>query len=205
MVMSVLYAPLLKAQGVTLYGGLSTPNNEITNVYNDNTNFESLSANASLGYHLGTRVRVPLAASFMFSGGVAWNRFPESEIQVRKPNSTEILATLSTVQNVFPVAAGLDYVVFNKGLGMFVGGELAYNYISTTTEFKNGDKSIPIDYDEVQNRVGGGVGLGVFFDAKIATAIVDVKYNVINLIGKKESESSKNYVTLSLGMMLGGM
>jgi hypothetical protein len=196
----------LKAQGgVAIYGGLSTPNDQLGNVYNDNTTFESLPGNADLGYHFGARYRMPLAASFMLSGGVAWNRFPESEVYIMKPGTNDTLGGLATVNNIVPVSVGLDYVIFNKGLGMFVGGELAYNYISATTELIYGGNTIPYEKEETQNRVGGGVGLGVFFDAKIATAIVDVKYNVVNLIGKEENEESKNYVTLSLGLMLGGM
>ena len=195
----------VQAQGLAIYGGLSTPNNEIGNVYNDNTTFESLAGTADMGYHFGARYRMPLAASFMLSGGVSWNRFPESKVFIMRPNSNDTLGGLATVNNIIPVALGLDYVIFNKGLGMFVGGELAYNYISTTTELIYQNQTIPYEKDETQNRVGGAVGLGVFFDAKIATAIVDVKYNVVNLIGKENNEDSKNYVTLSLGLMLGGM
>ncbi|MES2765372.1 MAG: hypothetical protein V4642_05870 [Bacteroidota bacterium] len=205
------YGSSLKAQSVAFYGGISTPNDEVNNVYNSSTSIPSLREKTELGYHIGARARMPLAASFLLSGGVSWNRFPETSVYVVKPNSidpkkNDTLAGIGTEQNIVPVALGLDYVIFNKGLGMFIGGELAYNYIGNTTTVIYNNQSIPLDEpDEVQNRVGGGIGLGVFFDAKIATAIVDLKYNMINLIGKEDNEPAKNYVTLSVGLMLGGM
>ena len=109
-----LAMPAQAGMGIGLFGGLSTPNDEMNNVYNTD-NISSLGElgnmfrnGAKTGYHIGAKARIPLSSGVMLHGGIAWNRFPESCIDVTNPNTGEKIVTLETVQDIIPISAGIN-------------------------------------------------------------------------------------------------
>ena len=196
-----------------LYLGLSTPSDQINNVYNS----EFLTAPdfsgrmqrdaASLGYHGGVRLRFGLSEEIVFSGGISWSRFPQSKIRVSTGTQFDsVVGELTTVQNIIPIAAGMNYYLVRKSIGIYATGELTYNYISSTIDATVQGTPVPIAQSPTYNRVGVGFGAGVDLDLKLITVNLEGKYNLVNFIGRESSnEPSKSFVSLSLGVYFGSL
>jgi hypothetical protein len=195
--------------GFGVFGGLSTPSDEINNVYNsDKLSGGALSMlrdGAKSGYNIGAKIRLPLVAGIMLTGGVAWNRFPESSIDVTNPTTKAKIATLKTVQDIIPISAGINYYIFNTGIGIYGTGELSYNYNKNTVNAEYNGIDVPLNLDKSPSysRVGAGLGAGLDINAILFLANVEAKYNFSNIIGRESGEDLKSYFTLSVGIYLG--
>ncbi len=186
--------------------GLSTPNNEMNNVYNSNSLSDIgdfIRKGAELGYHIGVQARLGLSDDFKFIGGIAWHRFPQSKIEVIDHETKKSIATLSTVQNLYPISAGVDYYLLNKELlGVYATGTIDYVYITNTVDVMYNNVPLNLSKSPTYSRVGFGVGAGVDFNIKILLLNLELKYNIANLIGKDKGEETKSYFTASLGVFL---
>lgn len=190
--------------------GLSTPNDQVNNIYNSGT-LEGQDVlgrlwreGTKLGYHLGIGLRLPLDENFKFVGGIAWHRFPETKIEIKDQTSQNLLATLQTTQNVFPINAGVNfYPLITDFINIYGTGELTYNFISSTVDYVKNDITFPLNIDTapMDNRVGFGLGVGFDIDIKLLILNLEAKYNFMNLIGKESGEPDKTYFTLSLGVV----
>lgn len=185
--------------------GSSTPNNKVNEVYNNqsfNNIEEFFNKGTSTGYHIVAKLRFPMSESLTFVGGIGWHRFPESYFDVFLDKSNEPEVQLSTVQNIFPVSAGLNLYLVRSLISIYGVGELNYNYISNTVDVVRKDVSIPLNLDLSPNdsRVGFGLGAGVDLDLQIFNANIEAKYNMLNLIGKVSNEPAKAFYTLSVGI-----
>lgn len=193
--------------------GIATPNEYINDIYNKDKVF-SKGGNplkhfydaSKLGYQLGVKLRLPMSENATFIGGIAWARFPETDIDVRDPNDeNKVVLTLGTNQNVIPISAGVNYYLFNSTIGLYGTGELTYNLISNSVDYKKGDINIPIANSSTDSRMGFGIGAG--FDLNLPslfTINLEGRYNFTNLIGKVDAEKTKTYATLTLGIYFGG-
>ncbi|MDQ1266927.1 MAG: b-brl protein [Bacteroidota bacterium] len=190
--------------------GLSTPNDKINDVYNgEKLSWDSLSNNNVLhesiksGYHIGMRLRLPLDedGSYTFIGGIAFHRFPESNIIIINPKDNTPLATLKTMQNVVPITVGINAYLFKSILGLYVNGELTYNYIANSVDIDS-EISVPFKYSlsPSDSRVGFGLGAGFDMNLKLITLNLEARYNMINLIGRETDEGTKSYLSLSFGV-----
>ncbi len=198
---------ILKAEtNFGFFAGLSTPNDEINNINNSSLNLKGLESGkwlreaASLGYHIGGKMRFSLSDNFSFTGSAAWHKFPQSTIDVTDPVSGDTLAILKTTQNIIPITVGMNYYIINSTIGVYGTGELAYNYIHNSVDVDY--EGVPISIEELptDNRVGFGLGAGVDLDLKLLMLNLEAKYNISNFIGKVSNEETKSYFTLSLGV-----
>ena len=191
--------------------GLSTPNDKIGKVYSDE-NLESaniasgnfFTENAALGYHLGIGARIDLSDAMQFVGGVEFHRFPRSEFRIQDPESGEIYKLKST-QNVFPIYAGVNLVFINTELlDIYATGGFAYNYTSNSVDYvtEESDFSLPLDLSPDDSRVGYFLGAGTDLNLVLLTLNLELKYQHINLIGKEEGELNKQFLAISLGLVL---
>lgn len=195
-----------------LHIGLATPSEKVNQVYNTDLITASnltgilMREAASSGYMLSAKLRQSIDQQFWFTGGISLARFPESTIPiVNQANPLDTLVTISTVQNVVPIHAGLLYQ-FNRGLvSFYVVGDLTYNYLMNSVDVvtKN-NQTFPLPpEDETVTRIGYGIGAGLDVNLKIVTANIEAKMNTINFIGKESNENNKSYFSLTLGVYFG--
>jgi hypothetical protein len=209
-----IQSELYSQTSIGFYTGLSTPSEQINNVYNS----EFLTAEnfigrmkrdaAALGYHVGGRLRFALGDELVFIGGLSLSRFPQSKIYVSVPTGTggdTIRATLTSTQNIIPIAVGLNYYLTRKVFGVYATGELTYNYLTNSIDAEFQGTPIPLDRSPTYNRVGFGLGIGTDIDIKIVTLNLEAKYNLVNFIGNETNEKSKSYITLGLGIYFGSL
>lgn len=188
--------------------GLSTPSDKVADVYNSSRvqlNKDSIGSlinnGMDAGYYIGVKGRIPLTDKIDLSLGLGWNRFPEAELTVVDPKDpTKVLMTLTSTTNVVPITAGLNMYLFKSFLGLYATGDIAYNYISTSVDYKYSGVDIPLQKSPADSRIGVGLGAGVDFDLKILKLNVEGKYNYMNLIGKDDAEKDKSYFTLGVGV-----
>lgn len=196
-----------QAQSLSIGVGLSTPNEAVSSVYNNITlaNFgEDLEDAASVGYHIQAKYKFGLGESVRFALGAGWHRFPEADIIIRNPqdNKTYVLTATS---NIIPITAGIDYSIIKSAIGVYLMGDLSYNYFINSVGLKQeyGDVPFAIN-DEAQPRVGVGFGAGVDFDLKVVTLDLAAKYNIANLINKENAdEPDRSYFGLTLSVVFG--
>lgn len=191
--------------GFGFYAGLSTPNDKVNDVYNkDNIQISEdivgdlMREGTQTGYCIGIKGRFELSNNFTFKGGIGWNKFPRSDIEIVDSGADTSIGRIKASTNVVPISVGFNYYVFKSFLGVYGTGELTYNYISNAVETPMG---IDMPTGPTDSRVGFGIGAGVDFDLPIITLNVEAKYNFMNLIGKVSGEEDKRYVTLSLGVV----
>lgn len=192
--------------------GLATPNEYINDIYNADKVFEKndnpldhISDATKFGYQIGVKVRLPMSENAAFIGGIGVTRFPETDITVTDPKTNDTLLVLGTNQNVIPISAGINYYLFNSGIGIYGTGELTYNLITNSVDYKSGDVNIPIANGPTDSRVGFGIGAGIDFNLPGLFAVnLEGRYNFTNLIGRVDDENIKTYATLTLGIYFGG-
>ncbi len=183
--------------------GLSTPNNELNNIYNSSSiqnvgNF--VRQGTKLGYHVGIRGRLNLSDNLMFVGGIAYHKFPQTSISIFNPSSPNDTITLSVTENVIPITAGVNYYIIKQFIGLYGVGELSYNYISSSVDAQYGSIPVQLSKSPTDSRIGFGIGAGMDLDVKLVTLNLEAKYNMINLIGQKAGEQSKAFVSVALGV-----
>lgn len=197
------------AQGIDIgfHVGLSTPNDQISNVYNKDKislNNDSIGNLASkgmdAGYHIAVKGRIGLSDNADFFVGFGFHRFPQTDIEVKDPVSGNTLATLASNTNIIPITAGLNLYLLRTGLGVYVSGDLAYNYISSSLDYTGAGIDIPISKTPSDSRLGFGVGAGIDVPLGLIMLNLEAKYNYLNLIGKEDSEGTKNYLSFGLGV-----
>ncbi|MEZ4723846.1 MAG: hypothetical protein R2863_04230 [Candidatus Kapaibacterium sp.] len=197
--------------GLHFKAGLSTPNDMISKVYsNENLTSNNIGSgnffteNADMGYHLGVAARIELSDMFHFVGGVEFHRFPRSEFKIKDPQTGEIHQFKST-QNIFPIHAGINLAFINTNLvNVYTTGGFAYNYISNSVDYvtDDSDYSVPLDMSPTDSRIGYFLGAGTDLDLQLLKLNLELKYQHINLIGKDSGEPDKQFLAISLGVIL---
>jgi hypothetical protein len=204
------YSTAKSLMGIGFFAGLSTPNDQINNVYNSNNinignGFaDLLREGTKLGYHLGLKGRLSLADNVAFTGSAAWHRFPDTKLTMVDPDTKQEIGTLVTSQDIIPITAGINYYLIDSGVGIYGTGELSYNYFANSVSVQSTQGDILIPGEPDGGRVGFGIGAGIDINLVLVNANLEAKYNVSNLIGKSDGEQNKAYYTLSLGIFFGG-
>ena len=199
----------LNAQSFAIGGGLSTPSDEINNVYNSdfvtNDDFVGnlLRQSSGFGFHVAGRLYLELDEELALVFGVGLHRFNESRLDVYDEAGEELIAVLQATQNIVPISVGLDYPVYKGFLGLYVAGDLQYNYIFNTIDIVRNDLAIPFADEPTNNRVGANIGAGIEVD--LAALILDfgLRFNHANIIGKEDNEGDKTYLTFNLSVLFG--
>lgn len=191
--------------------GLSTPNDKISKVYSDeNLSSSNISSgnffteNADLGYHLGAAARIELSDLFQFVGGIEFHRFPRSDFKIKDPQTGDIYQFKST-QNIIPVFAGVNFNFINTELfDFYLTGGFAYNYISNSVDLVDSKSnfSVPLDMSPTESRIGYFFGAGSDLNLGLLKLNLELKYQQINLIGKDTGEPEKQFLAVSLGVVL---
>ena len=224
--MKTLIVALILFYSINLYAGedldfgievgISTPNDQMNNIYNrdfqpyikssgtvnDTLVGNLLRESASVGYHIGIRIKVPIKNWLKLQGSVGYHRFRSSELKITDPtNSKNVLATLFTYQNIVPITAGADlYLINKKFFGYYISGELAFNQFSFTTDVpltKDQTISVPIQNTGNYNNFGAAVGSGFDINLVAVKLNFDVRYHVLNLINTIDDDKFKNYLSIS--------
>jgi opacity protein-like surface antigen len=196
-----------------IYVGLSTPNDNISQIYNTDNIYDAeknlydlIGDAANYGWHLGIKGVLGFNTNYSFTFGFFYHTFPNSKINVVDPETDQVLGTITTDQTLYSVDAGLHWYILNAALKLYAIGALQYNILDNGIDYQSTDNdpnNDPIPTDQNDNRVGLGVGAGLDFELIIIRALLEAKYNFINIIGKSTSEEeSKNYFSLSLGIVL---
>lgn len=219
-VLAIMFASVnAKADlGFVFLGGLSTPSDKVADIYNSNMKLTDISKNyifesAKTGYNIGAKLRLPVGEQFMFTGGFMWNRFPQTDLKIMVPNTAGTgidTILLGSNQNIIPISVGANLYLIRNVLGLYATGELSYNIIQNSVDYKYNGVSIPLNLDitnplsPTNTRVGASIGAGVDFDLKVINLNLEGIYHFANLIGKVDNEPDKNYFTLTLGVVFGG-
>ncbi len=199
----------LNAQSFAIGGGLSTPSDEINNVYNSdfvtNDDFVGnlLRQSSGFGFHIGSRLYLELDEELALVFGIALHRFNESRLDVYDENGEELIAVLQATQNIVPISVGLDYPVYKGFVGFYVAGDLQYNYIFNTIDIVRNDLAIPFADEPTNNRVGASFGAGVEIDLAALILDLGLRFNHANIIGKEDNEGDKTYLTFNLSVLFG--
>ena len=184
---------------MSIFGGISTPSANLSEVYNDNSDvWDLVQKGIDLGWHLGARLRLPIDTGFFFFAGFAWHRFPNAQIEVQKSDST---FQIEARQDIIPISAGLQYYITKNIIRFYLIGQLSYNYFTTHGEFI-GLPAPNFDLNDAAGRGGFEVGAGVAFNFVLVYPFLEFSYAMPNVVGRTSGEPVKKYYNLSLGLNL---
>lgn len=186
--------------------GIATPSANVATLYTEDLfdDFEGFVDNgADIGWSIGFNPQLILGDKTNLSFYLGYTRFSAANAKVINPETEDLENFFNTETTVIPIKVGINYYVvdsFFDILGIYVKGDIAYNYLS------NSITGIGDYYDEVIDlknqefgRLGAGIGLG--FDIELPIVLdfgIDIEYNWLNLIGKEDDELAKNYLGLAL-------
>lgn len=198
----LMFLPLFSSEiDMSIFGGLSTPNDRINSVYRDNDDaWELFNKGINLGWHLGTKLRIPVESGLMFTAGFGWNRFSEVQINASKIEN-DTTYQIKARHDIIPISAGLQYYITDNVVKLYVRGELAYNYFTTHGEFI-GLPAPNFDLSDAAGRAGFAAGIGLEFAVPVFQPFIEINYALPNLIGKSSGEGNKYYFNLSIGIIL---
>jgi hypothetical protein len=199
-----------KESSFFVLGGLSLPNNEVSN-FIDNTLIPTNDTNVRVlnsifdtpksGYNLAIKLTVELSEKAFFYGGLGMQKFPETKVALYAPNSTDSQGEINVITTVYPISAGIHYYIFKSSFDMYSIGDLSYNLISHSVNLQNSKYDLPIGKNPTDSRVGFGLGLGTIISLGESGLIIEAIYNQLNFIGKTENEQNKTIITFRTGFV----
>ena len=214
---AVMFLTLQNAKAESSLGffaGLSTPNDEIANVYNSNklklgdlgTFGTFVTDGAKNGYHAGIKFRMSLIHSVSFAASAAYHHFPKTSTAAVDASTGTKIADLTTSQDIIPITAGFNlYMINSSAAKIYATGELAYNYNSNDVNLTLASSGVKVNFDKnpSYSRAGAGIGAGIDFNLALFNLNLEAKYNLMNLIGRDSGEEMKKYLSVSLGIYFG--
>ncbi len=205
----------LSSLEVSFFGGLSVPNNHISNFFNAKNiaanvdSFESIgtfieNSATNLGYNLGMKVNAPISSNLNLYGGIAVHRFNKGKYTLSIPEENTVdtaFADFYSTANIVPITVGITAYLIKYGIGIYLMGDISYNFISTSVDYKVKNKiTLPLSLNKTETRPGCGLGAGIDFDIGLFILALEVKYNLLNVVGRVDNEPTKNYANVSLGV-----
>ena len=188
-----------------VFGGLSTPNDKIAEVYtplSETSTLKLLTSGVGSGFHIGAKIRVGLADRLNFVGSIACHHIPATTTTINTGITEVVYPEISTTHEIIPFTAGINYNLVNLNLfKVYAVGDIAYNYFTNSVDIPAAFNGL-ITASKEGGRVGAGVGVGFDFDLKVMKFGLEGKYNFSNIIGKVSGEPDKNYLSVSLGVYL---
>lgn len=211
LIVLILFVSQIKAALLMDFGirvGLSTPNNNINDVYNSSSISESgtiydlLRESSRLGYHIGINGRIEMNEELDFVVGIIYHSFPTTGIDVIKNSTNSLIQDLAVSQKVLSITGAIDYYFVKSLIGIYAVGELNYNYISSNIEFLKVLYELPLPSSKSDSRAGFSLGAGFDMDLVAVLLNMEIKYNIINIIGRTNDEKIKSFLSLSFGVFL---
>lgn len=184
--------------------GLSTPNDQINNIYNkdvlewENSISRFIREGAEMGYNVGVKARFSLSQNYKFYGGLTYHIFPGSNILISNPDDPKAppVQNLYANQTVLSLGAGLNLYLLKTFFQLYGTADLQYNYLRSSVDFKYQNVLVPLSSSPSYSRVGIGFGAGMDIDFSMFVINLEGKYNIANLIGQEDGEKMKSYFTL---------
>ena len=159
----------------------------------------------SIGYTLGVKGRIGLAKRFDLVGGIGMTRFNKGRYDLVVPAELGIeelpVAQIQSTANIVPISVGMNTYLFRSFLGLYLSGDVSYNYLSYSYDVIWNDRPIPAKSSESDSRIGYGLGFGLDFDLRLFRINFEAKFNSANIIGRSGDEKHKNYGTITLGIV----
>ena len=189
-------------------GGIAIPNNEVSNIFNSktiastDTNNLLLSFNRpdmGIGYTISAKISFPLSENAFFFGGFGLIRFREGQYDLYNESNDESRGYLLAKTSIYPINAGVQYYFLNDILSLYGIGNLSYNFIANSINYKNSKSIIELSNSPNDSRIGYTLGLGLEVPFKLFSVIVETKYSELNYIGKSSSENTKSVIQIEAG------
>ena len=197
-----------KESNYFVLGGLSLPNNEISNLFNNSTiatndtTVRELAAvfdSPKSGYNLSIKITLDLSERAFFYGGFGMHKFPALKIGLFTTDKKESKGELEVTTTNYPVSAGIHYFIFKSEFNLYSIGDLSYNLISNSVNTQNSKYDLQIGKNPTDNRLGFGLGLGTIINLGQSGLVIEAIYNQLNFIGKSATEQNKTIITLRTG------
>ncbi len=196
----VAFTSLSSAQiDMSVFAGISTPNKQMSLVYEDNNSPWDFAGKAiSIGWHLGTRMRLSVKPGFYAFFGMGWYRFSNAQIEVKYAD-TDTTYKIKARQDIIPIGIGAQYYIISSAIKFYVIGQINYNYFTTHGEYL-GLPAPNFDLSDATGRMGFQTGVGVEFNLVMAHPFFEFSYAMPNLLGKAAGEPTKQFFNFSLGV-----
>lgn len=152
-------------------------------------------------YHLGGKVKVNLApVPIRITGSIIYTSFSGSRNNIVV--SPVLAYDIETSTSLFTVAFGAEYLFSPEPVSPYAGIELQLNSqgsLESKRVFSNGERTTSRDG---VTRFGIGLGAGIDL-ALLETISLDLglKLNLVNLFGKKSTESTFSTFNISLSVL----
>ncbi len=179
---STFSQPQLK---VHVTGGYDLPLPDLKGTYPTDTNsmFQKSGFNvgADVKYYLGKKRNVGITL------GGSYNAFTSGDVTMTNPNGVGVQK-----MNILAVALGVEYNFMPKGKTQpFLGLEFTGNFFSGKRTFTPTSGTASEQTMKSASRFGVQIGGGVDFKlSKSVGAVLGVKYNLANLIGKDSASTT---------------
>ena len=205
-VMFFLTVPVSFSQGLGIGVGVSSwTQNDITL---NNIGMDLINRDEKVGFNANLRLKF-YSGLLTYTINAGWNRFVISNVAFRPLNITtgtdDLNFTLS--QNIFPIAAGLQFNIVDVGLfNLYVGGEVGGSFIKNSVD-NSGNSEIPsmiMFGDETQIRFGAAPSAGVEINLGVITLDVNARLQFMNLINRKEGEALATYLMANVSVFFSG-
>ena len=208
-VMFFLMVPVSFSQGLGIGAGLSFwTKNDITL---NNIGIDLINKDEKVGFNANLRLK--FHSDFLtYTINAGWNRFVISNVafqplSVIDPDYSRSDFNFTLSQNIFPLAAGLQFNLVDVGLvDIYIGGEAGCSFIKNSID-NSGNSKIPsmiMFGDETQIRFGAAPSAGVEINLGVITLDVNARLQFMNLINRKEGEALATYLMANVSVFFSG-
>lgn len=204
-------APSLFSQNLTLFGGISIPDENVKDVFPQRIDdpeqiVQFIEQAISYGYHFGIRYGLVLSPEVTFTMSGSIHRFPELTSEIVSDNG-DTVGSLRTLLNIVPIGFGVKYYLFRSLFDFYWFGNIFYTYSFTSTEISlqvpDAPAFLPMSIEPSFSRVGAGGGIGAAFNLRLFVLETNLHFWASNVIGRSSNEKVKSIVSLSLGIAFG--
>jgi len=201
--------PVSFSQGLGIGVGVSSwTQNDITL---NNIGIDLINKDEKAGFNANLRLKFH-SGLLTYTINAGWNRFVISNVSFQPlsiidPDFSRDNFNFTLSQNIFPLASGLQFNLFDVGLvDIYVGGEAGCSFIKNSVD-NSGNSEIPsmiMFGDETQLRFGVAPSVGVEINLGIITLDVNARLQFMNLINRKESEALATYLMANVSVFFSG-
>lgn len=193
-----------------IFGGPTLPNNEFGKAVFGNEQ-DLFYGSTPVGFHAGAECKIRLDDKFRLFGDISIHKIPNTKnsyvpirqngIQIAGVEDAIYTVPYNVSQVLVPITVGVEYSFLRfKSLDFFIAFGASINYFSNDISLGS---SWYHEFVEDGIRMGATGGLGASIGIGGSTAIeIKGKYNCSNIVAKSP-ETTRNYFTVSAGLLFG--
>lgn len=197
----------------TFFAGASLPNNEVTQIFQNNSigTTDSIVSfltpiyeHPNIGYNLSIKGSIKLSESTYFYGNIGFHKFKINNVKLTKNLSSEYsdeVGSFDVFTTLVPLSAGINYFAYqSSSLNFYFLGGLDYNFIIHSLENIESQYTLKVSQNISNSYLGLTLGIGTDIPLGKSSFVLEGIYSLLDYINNEKGSTMKNIYSIRAGL-----